>query len=146
MAIPKAFRLSSLLNLRKAQEERAAAELAQAAADRARAEQRRMETEKLLGTVAFTPGSAAATSFQAVTATRATMSMMLTEAVTLAESAAAHQDTKRRDYQAAHAKTLTLTKLEERHVEAFNAEQNRNEQIVLDEIASTRARKQEPQS
>ncbi|MDT0165141.1 flagellar FliJ family protein [Actinotalea sp. AC32] len=133
-----AFRLAGLLRLRQMQEEQAAADLARANAARARAEERRRDTEAMLNDAGL-PERSDELAWRAAVAARASLAGMLTESVLTVRSAAAVVDDANAAWSAARTLTTTLGKLEERHDREVRLAEDRAEQLVLDETAGRRA-------
>lgn len=128
-----AFRLGGLLRLRRLEEERAAAELARANAERQAARERRARAGVELSAAMFEDGDEA--SFNAAVAGRASLMGMVEEsnlwlAVTddRAGVAKAYWSGRRTEVRA-------LEKLEERHDAAVLVEEGRAEQLLADEVA-----------
>lgn len=138
----KGFPLAGLLRLRALQEEQAAAELALANADRRRAERRRRETAEALAGMRL-PESADDLTWQAAVAARAAMRSLTTEAGAAQDVAAERAGHAGAAWSAARTRAVALGKLEERHGRAVRAEEERAEQLVLDEAAA-RVRRSDP--
>jgi flagellar FliJ protein len=131
----RTFRLAGLLRLRSMAQDRAAAELAEAARERAAAEARRSDTEVMLGSASM-PGRSDELHFRAAAASRAALSSLLIEhaaAVRVADEEVRVADDA---WTAARVRTRALEKLEERHDTQVRAEDERAEQIVLDEVGA----------
>lgn len=137
--MPGPFRLASLLGLRRAMEDAAATELAQANADRDRAMKRRADTVRALSGVEFPQSQVTVASFGAITAARASLSARLTDHMALEQAAEEDAERARQAWTEAKTRTAALDKLAERHADAVRAEELHGEQIVLDEIASRAA-------
>jgi len=127
------FRLGGLLRLRRLEEERAAAALARANADRAAARERRSRVAVELSGASFDDGDAA--SFQAAVAGRASLMGLLEESNLLLAMAAERADEAQQDWTERRTDVRTLEKLEERHDAAVVAEEGRAEQLLADEVA-----------
>lgn len=132
------FRLANLFRVRRIQEERAAAELAVAANERMQAEgttewaRRRLDESSL-------PQSADILRWQAAVAARTAASASVREA-TAAREVALHQEAAAQAaWTAARTRTTMIEKLADRHDQAERAESVRQEQHVLDEMASQRS-------
>lgn len=136
----RGFRLASLLRLRTAAEEKAAVELAEAARLRARAEQRRHDTEVLLGSAAM-PAHADELHFRAAVAARVSLSGLLAEHTAEVHVADRGVEEAHVVWASAKAKARALEKLEEKHDAEVRAEDERAEQVVLDEVAGQAARR-----
>lgn len=133
MAAP-GFRLGGLLRLRRMQEDQAAAEAAQANAERRAAERRRIETAEMLAGTAL-PHSGDDLTWRAAIASRAAMTGLAGESVAALELADARVQQATEYWSDAKAKATALSKLEERHDAEVRAEEDRAEQLVLDEAA-----------
>lgn len=134
----RAFRLAGLLRLRALAEEQAAARLAGATRTRDDAAARRAATEAALGGARF-PESADGLGMQAVVASRMALSALLVDQrarVVVTQDAVDAADA---EWSAARTRTRTLEKLQEKHEAAAQVEEQRAEQVVLDEIAGRRA-------
>jgi flagellar FliJ protein len=131
----RAFRLAGLLRLRSMAEDRAAAELAVAARARAAADARRSDTEVMLGSASM-PGRSDELHFRAAAASRAALGSLLMER--RAEVRVADDEVRVADaaWTVARVRTRALEKLEERHDAQVRAEDDRAEQIVLDEVGA----------
>lgn len=127
------FRLGGLLRLRRLEEERAAATLARANAERTAARERRSRAALELSAASFDDGDAA--SFQAAVAGRASLMGLLEESALLLAVAAERSDTAQRDWTERRTEVRTLEKLEERHDAAAVADEGRAEQLLADEVA-----------
>jgi len=128
------FRLAGLLRLRKLQEDSVRAQLARTRAtelQRRRSEQR---VRNVLGESAVDATSAEAV--QSIAAARASSSSMLGELDALLAQDAAAVTEAEAAHAAAHARTVQIEKLEERHVARTRADGLRAEQLVLDEHAA----------
>ena len=131
----RTFRLAGLLRLRSMAEDRAAAELAAAARLRAAADARRLETEVMLGAASM-PARADELHFRAAVASRAALGGLLAERRT--DVRAADEVVRAADdaWTTARIRTKALTRLEERHAAQVRAQDERAEQIVLDEVGA----------
>jgi flagellar protein FliJ len=127
------FRLGGLLRLRRLEEERAAATLARANADRQAARDRRSRAALELSGASFDDGDTA--SFQAAVAGRASLMGLLEESALLLAMAGARADEAQRDWTERRTDVRALEKLEERHDAAATAEEGRTEQLLSDEVA-----------
>lgn len=133
-----AFRLASLLRVRRLEEEREAARLAIANYERSEADLRRRQDETSLS-VSSLPQHADWLHWQAAVASRAALGGLLAESTAAAENAAYQAKAAEKVWGAARARAVVLEKLEERHVAAEQAEELRVEQLVLDEVATQAA-------
>jgi len=129
------FRLASLLQLRGMAEDRAAAELAAASRLRAAAEARCQTTEVMLGSASL-PGRSDELHFHAAAASRAALGSLLTERRTEVQTADAEVVVANAAWTAARVQTKALERLQERHDAAVRAEEERAEQLVLDEVGA----------
>ena len=129
------FRLGGLLRLRRLQEDQAAAELAQANARRRSAELRRLATEEMLSGQVLPPRGDLL-SWQASVAGRAALTGLVGEASLAVAVAAARAGVAADQWSGARTRAVTLTKLEERHTVTVRAEEERVEQLLLDEAAA----------
>ena len=133
----RSFRLTGLLRLRTLQEEQAAAALARANADTARATERHRETRDVMAGTIF-PAHADENVWRAAVADRAAMASLVTEAAVAAQVVARRSEIAAAEWLAARTTVATLDKLAERHEVQVRAEDERLEQLVLDEAASRR--------
>lgn len=132
----RAFRLAALLRLRHAQQDQAGAALA-AAGDRMReAADARLRARRTLADAPTTVTDAATLS--AVAASRASTRGMLVELDAVAEQRRSDLEAAQAEYATARRAALGLEKLETRHAAEAAADELRAEQVVLDEIATTR--------
>ncbi|GAA1109493.1 flagellar FliJ family protein [Arthrobacter flavus] len=130
----RAFPLAGLLRLRRINQDRAAGELAAAAAAlRERAADRGTAMASLDRSLSRVDSAQA---LSAVAAARASSRSMLRELEALETRSRADLDRAQNDFSAARAQTISLEKLEERHTAAVHAEDLKAEQLVLDEIAT----------
>ncbi|WP_104138990.1 MULTISPECIES: flagellar export protein FliJ [unclassified Cryobacterium] len=130
------FPLAGLLRLRHLQQDQAASDLAEANARVAANEARRGRARSALSATAITPDTVAA--MNAMAAARSSSRSMLADLDALGRNNAASLAEAQAAFDAARAEAIALEKLEVRHHETARAEDLRAEQIVLDEIASTR--------
>ena len=130
------FPLAGLLRLRHIQQDEAAGKLAAANSRVQDNETRRDRARALLHTGAHTPTSAA--SMNAMAAARASSRSMLSDLDALGQGHLATLALAQTAFDAARAEAIGLEKLEARHIAAVAAADLHAEQIVLDEIASTR--------
>jgi flagellar FliJ protein len=138
--VSRAFRLAGLLRLRGLAEEQAAARLAGATRTRDDATARRTATEAALGAARFPegPDGTDGLGMQAVVASRMALSALLVDQrarVVVTQDAVDAADA---DWSAARTRTRTLEKLQEKHEAVVQVEEQRAEQVVLDEIAGRR--------
>lgn len=140
----RSFRLAGLLRLRRLQEEQAAADLARANAERLAAVERRRVTAEMLGDSSL-PALGDEATWKAAVAGRAALQGMVTESLVAIDLAAAQVDHAAGLWTEARTRATTLTKLEERHELAVRVEDDRLEQLVLDEAATRRATAPDPE-
>jgi len=127
------FSLEGLLRLRKIQKDQAAAEVSvtRSRAGQIAARQRAARAD-LVG-MANPDGGSEGLSW--VAAARSSTASTLAELDALEAEWELRMEDARRKYAAAKAEAASLEKLEERHILAIQAEENRSEQIVVDEIS-----------
>lgn len=129
------YRLAGLLRLRKLQEDQAAADLAVAHAERRAALARQSLSDDALADHDFDPVSQLG-AWRSAVAIRASLRGLAVEASVASEIAATEVDQREMAWADARRRAVPLEKLAERHAEAEKVEDLRQEQIVLDEIAS----------
>jgi flagellar export protein FliJ len=134
----KPFRLSSLLRVRRFQEDRAAAELARSNVESHKAHLRRELLDRTLAGSEM-PDQADSVAFRSAVAARAAASVAAADARNAQQVAEASKERAQETWTEAHTRNTTLSKLAERHVEEQQREELRLEQHVLDEIGSRRA-------
>jgi flagellar FliJ protein len=129
----KRFGLAGLLRVRGLEEQRAAAELAEAnrAVEAVRA--RGARTRASLAGVG--PGAVDSATLSAVAAARTSAQVLLGELSALNQLASQEAGEARTVHSAARASAVSLEKLRRRHAEAEVARELRDEQAALDEIA-----------
>jgi flagellar FliJ protein len=128
-----AFRLDGLLRLRRLEEDRAAADLARANAERRRAEERRDATADAIGSSALDRAD-----FAAAVAGRAALFGLYAESVAYLASATERAEQAGAEWTDARRTVRMLDKLAERHEAAEAAAELRAEQLLLDEAALRR--------
>ncbi|WP_449386357.1 flagellar export protein FliJ [Cellulomonas soli] len=128
------FPLGGLLRLRGMAEDRAAAELAGAHSRHDRAQTRAMQTEAMLRGTAM-PDGVDLDSWRAVTASRIALGALLVEREDEVARALGEVDVRTQAWSHARRETRALERLAERHEETVRLEENRAEQLVLDEVA-----------
>ncbi|NMR21043.1 flagellar export protein FliJ [Cellulomonas fimi] len=133
----RAFRLAGLLRLRKLQEDEAAGRLALANAELRSAEAVRVGTQATLAAHSMPDGDRLA--FARGVAGRAALGGLVTEAVTVAGAAADVARVRTGEWSATRSRSVALEKLEDTHRAEVRSEDDRQEQLALDEIASRRA-------
>ena len=130
----RAFRLAGLLRLRKLQEEQAAALLATSNYRLRSAVSSRDGRQLALSGHTLPDGDYRA--FAAGVAARGTLGDLLVEATEVVGGARAQVVTDTADWSATRSRSVGLEKLEDKHRVLVDHEDDRLEQIVLDEIAS----------
>lgn len=134
----RAFRLAGLLRLRKLQEDQAAARLAASNVALRSAEALRHGTQAALAGHTMPDGDHLA--WAVAVAARAAYGGLLTEVTALADGARERVRTDTSGWSAARSRSVGLEKLEDKHRLVVQHEDDRLEQLVLDEIASRGAR------
>ncbi|SDC84661.1 flagellar FliJ protein [Sanguibacter gelidistatuariae] len=129
------YRLAGLLRLRKLQEDQAASDLAVANAARRAALDRQSAAEGALADHGFDPVTDVG-AWRSAIASRVALRGLVLEASVAAEVAATEVNQRELAWADARRRAIPLEKLEERHEETEKIEDLRQEQIVLDEIAS----------
>ena len=129
------YRLAGLLRLRKLQEDQAASDLAVANGARRAALARQDEAVQELAGHGFSPVTDVG-AWRSAIASRVALRGLMLEASAGAELAATEVDQRELAWADARRRAVPLEKLAERHDEAEMVEDLRQEQIVLDEIAS----------
>lgn len=128
------FRLAGLLRFRKLQEDQAAGELGRANAQAQRARDTARRAAEALGQHT-TPDSVNVTAWQAGIASRAALRTEVDVANALVATAQREVDERDALWRAAHARSVPLEKLEERHEEAAAQAELAADQLVIDEAA-----------
>ena len=128
------FRLAGLKRLRLLQEEATRAELARARATESQRRRSEQHVRAVLGDSAVDATSAEAV--QSIAAARASSSSMLTELDALLARDLDAVEAAAAEHAAAHARTVQLDKLQERHEAHERAASLRAEQLELDEHAA----------
>jgi flagellar FliJ protein len=136
--VTRAFRLAGLLRLRSIAEEQAAATLADRTRGRDAAAARSRATEDALGGAQFGV-EMDSLGMQAVVASRLALSALLVDHRGRVGQAQDEVDVADAAWAAARTRTRTLEKLQDKHEAAARVEEQRAEQVVLDEIAGRRA-------
>lgn len=132
------FRLAGLLRLRKLTEDSAAAQLAQRSSARRTADRRVEQAERRLG--AHTLEAAGGPQvWRASIAARSAFAASADAARIAREQTLAEEEAAQKAYGEAKKNARSLEKLEAKHVEKEKAEDERAEQVVLDELATQRA-------
>lgn len=129
----KPFNLGGLLRVRELQEQQAAAKLAEANRSLGAADARRSRTRAALTGVGADAADAAALS--ALVAARTSGHVLLGELASLHDRIAQDAASARDVYTAARVNSLSLEKLQTRHVATETALELRAEQSAIDEIA-----------
>jgi len=133
--VNRSFRLAGLLRLRALQEEQAAAALALANADAGRAGEHHQETRNVMAGTVF-PDHGNENTWRAAVADRAAMASLVGDAAIAVQVATRRSELAAAEWTAARTSVATLDKLEDRHDAVVRAEDERTEQLVLDEAAS----------
>ncbi|MDJ0316649.1 flagellar FliJ family protein [Arthrobacter antibioticus] len=135
------FRLAGLLRFRQAQEEQAAASLAQA---NARRKEQREHVSKVRGTLAAAPSNAgSAAALRATAAARSSSRSMLLELAALTHSVEEAASNAEKDLLTAKKSAASLEKLADRHEMDRQELLLHDEQLFLDELAVSRATSQD---
>jgi len=129
------FPLASLLRLRARAEEQAAAELAAARRAQELAAARRADTMASLAH-AGAPALSDDLAWLAATSSRATLAALLGEQAAALDEAGRAVDARAEQWTGARRDVRALERLEERHTEAWNAQEQHAEQVALDEVAA----------
>jgi flagellar FliJ protein len=135
--VSRAFRLAGLLRLRALAEEQAAAQRAASVRGRDTATARAAATQAALASAEF-PGMSDSRGVQAVVASRLALSALLVDRRAQVLVAQDEVDAADAAWSEARTRTRTLEKLQEKHDTAVRAEEQRAEQLVLDEVAGRR--------
>jgi flagellar protein FliJ len=131
----RAFPLAGLLRLRHLQQDQAAGDLSAA---NSRLHEHSVVRDRARTALGGSPAEATSVdALYAVAAARASTRGMLADLDALGRRHEANAVEARAAFDAARAKALTLEKLELRHAGEVTLEEQRAEQIVIDEIAST---------
>ena len=130
----RAFRLAGLLRLRKLQEDQAAARLATANAALRVSETRRASTARALSGHSLPDGDGR--TFGAAVVGRASLGSLLGEANAAVGGARERVMADTGAWSATRMRSVGLEKLEDKHRVVVQHEDDRLEQMVLDEIAS----------
>lgn len=128
------FSLAGLFRLRRLQEDEAAGNLARASG-RAR-EHDAVQARARRALEGFSSQPADVTTLRAIAASRASYSSMLSDLTAAAVQHSREEEDAQDAYTEAHSRTVRLAKLETAHRAAALAQELRDEQIALDEIAS----------
>jgi flagellar FliJ protein len=131
----RAFPLAGLLRLRHLQQDQAAGDLAAA---NSRLRENSVVRDRARAALGGSPAEATSVeALYAVAAARASTRGMLADLDALGRRHAAAAQQAQTVFDAARAQALSLEKLELRHSHAVTVEEQHEEQIVIDEIAST---------
>lgn len=133
----RSFALAGLLRVRAIQEDQAAAELAEAHRRERAARVRAGDTARALGCV-FPPDSADVASWHATVAARLALSALLIERTAAQDAAEEVTASRTADWTAARGRTRSVERLAERHADKVRVEEDRAEQLLLDEVAGRR--------
>jgi flagellar FliJ protein len=131
----RAFPLAGLLRLRHLQQDQAAGDLAAANSQLQETSVNRERARTALGATSTSTTSVEA--LYALAAARASTRGMLADLEALARRHEATAEQAQAAFDAARARALSLEKLEIRHEETMATEAQHDEQLVIDEIAST---------
>lgn len=129
------FPLSGLLRVRTMAEDTAAAELAAARNLERAARQRARDTAEMLGS-SRPPAEADLAAWRAAVAARVALSSLLTDDRAAAVHAEHEVQQRQEEWTAARIRTRAVERLRDKHDAAERSEQERAEQLVLDEIAA----------
>lgn len=129
------FPLAGLLRVRAMAEDTAAAELAAARHLERAARERARATAELLGT-SRPPAEADLAAWQAAVAARVALSSLLTQDRSAAADAEVEVGRRQEDWTAARIRTRAVERLRDKHETAERVEEERAEQVVLDEVAA----------
>lgn len=131
----RAFPLAGLLRLRHLQQDQAAGDLAAA---NSRLQQNSVTRERARSALGGTPAEATSVeALYAVAAARASTRGMLADLDALGRHHEASAQQAQAVFDSARVQTRSLEKLEIRHAQAVITEEHHDEQLVIDEIAST---------
>lgn len=131
----RAFPLAGLLRLRHLEEDQAASHLAAA---NSRLEESSVLRERARTALGGTPaGVVSIESLYAVAAARASTRGMLADLDALGRRHESAQEEAQTHFDAARAQSLRMEKLARRHQASAAADELRDEQIIIDEIAAT---------
>ena len=133
----RAFRLAGLLRLRRLEEERAAAALATANAETRAAATEREELVALMSGTTFAP-HADENQWRAMVAARSSINGLVGEASVALAVAERRGVLATEDWSAARSRLAMVDKLAARHAAMVAAEEEKAEQLVLDEAAARR--------
>jgi flagellar FliJ protein len=133
-----AFRLASLLRVRRLEEDRAASVLGAANARRTESAERRRQDAEQLATSEL-PRRTDELYWHAAIASRAALGGLLAESTAVAQLTARQASTAEQAWSVARTRAVVLEKLEDRHREAVEAEDLRLDQLLLDEVATRAA-------
>lgn len=134
----RAFRLAGLLRLREMQEERAAGVLAVSHGALRAATDRQTATLTTLARHAM-PAAADAAAWRTAVVGRGALTHLLADAAIEVRDAGTRVAADTADWSAARSRSVALEKLRDRHRTLVRVEDERAEQVALDEIASRRA-------
>ena len=130
----RSFALAGLLRVRAIQQDQAAAELAEAHRREGAARRRAVDTAHALGsTVPSDSGDVA--SWHATISARLALSALLIEHTAAQDAAEAVTVSRTADWAAARGRTRSVERLAERHAAKVQVEEDRAEQLLLDEGA-----------
>jgi len=134
----RAFRLAGLLRLRQLQQDLAAGQLATSHAALRAADVSRGGAQTALADSHLPDGDHRA--WGAAVAARAAFGVLLIEATACADGARDQVHTSTGEWSAARSRSVVLEKLEDKHSVVVRYEDDRQERLVLDEVALRGAR------
>ena len=131
------FPLAGLLRVRALAEDTAAAELAAARREEDAARERAARTAEMLGSTR-PPGEAELAAWQAAVAARVALSSLLVEDVAGVRRAEEETGRRQEDWTRARTRTRAVERLRDKHADEQRTEEERAEQLTLDEVAARR--------
>lgn len=134
--VDRDFSLAGLLRLRKLRDDQASQQLRHARSRASELAARRTQVRE--AQLSGEPDSLTAASLRAVAISRASTTSMLADLRTLQDAQNQAVEEAEALHRAARTDLRAVEKLEERHAEQVRVDDERAEQIVLDEIASRR--------
>lgn len=134
--VDRDFSLAGLLRLRKLRDDQAAQQLRHARSRASELAARRTQVRE--AQLSGEPDALTAASLRAVAISRASTASMLADLRTLQDAQQQAVAGAEAQHRAARTDLRAVEKLEERHAEQVRVEDERAEQVVLDEIASRR--------
>ena len=131
------FPLAGLLRVRALAEDTAAAELAAARRAEDAARERAARTAEMLGG-SRPPGEAELSAWQAAVAARVALSSLLVEDVAVVRRAEDETERRQDEWARARSRTRAVERLRDKHDDEQRTEEERAEQLTLDEVAARR--------